>query len=333
MNFADKLIELRRGKGWSQEELAEKMNVSRQAVTKWEGAQSLPDTEKLIKLSALFDVSVDCLLKDEIDLPAFNEKKDETKSQKRLTVKDAKEYLSQRKSASKAISLCVFLCIISPITLMLLGAISGQQNLLITENAAGGIGLTVLIVLIAAAVAGFIYTGSKNRFEFLENEPFASEISIQSMVEEKREEYRRTYSKGMIAGVTLCILSVTPIFLTMIFSQRDLHMVIAVCALLFIAAVGVYIIVRVCIIWESFNKLLQQGDYTKEKKQTRKTREIASSVYWIAATAIFLTYSFITENWDKSWIIMASAGILYPAILGICELISKKGSGHNDDRT
>lgn len=324
MNFADKLIGLRRRNGWSQEELAEKMNVSRQAVTKWEGAQSLPDTEKLIKLSNLFDVSVDCLLKDEVELPTFTEKEEENKNQKHLTLKDAQEYLSQRKISAKIMSLCVFLCIISPIALIMLGIISEQQILPLTENSAGGIGLSVLLVLIAVAVAGFIYTGSKNKYEFLENEPFAPESSIQSMVDEKREEYRQTYSKGIIAGVTLCILSVIPIFLTLIFSEQDLHMVIAVCAMFLIAAVGVYIIVRVCVIWQSFDKLLQQGDYTKEKKQTKQAKGLIASIYWMLATVIYITYSFITENWNRSWIIMASAGILYPAILGICELIINK---------
>ena len=54
MIFADKLIRLRKKNGWSQEELAEKLNVSRQAVSKWEGAQTVPELEKLLQLSVLF---------------------------------------------------------------------------------------------------------------------------------------------------------------------------------------------------------------------------------------------------------------------------------------
>jgi len=62
MIFADKLILLRKKAGWSQEELADKMNVTRQSVSKWEGAQSVPDLEKMIRLSKLFGVSTDYLL-------------------------------------------------------------------------------------------------------------------------------------------------------------------------------------------------------------------------------------------------------------------------------
>ena len=67
MFLADKIIALRKKKGWSQEELAEQMNVSRQSVSKWEGAQSLPDLERILKLSQLFGVSTDYLLKDELE--------------------------------------------------------------------------------------------------------------------------------------------------------------------------------------------------------------------------------------------------------------------------
>jgi transcriptional regulator with XRE-family HTH domain len=62
MIFADKLIALRKKAGWSQEELAQQLNVSRQSVSKWEGAQSVPDLDKIVQLSRIFGVSTDYLL-------------------------------------------------------------------------------------------------------------------------------------------------------------------------------------------------------------------------------------------------------------------------------
>ena len=67
MIFADKLIALRKKAGWSQEELAQQLNVSRQSVSKWEGAQSVPDLDKIVQLSRVFGVSTDYLLKDELE--------------------------------------------------------------------------------------------------------------------------------------------------------------------------------------------------------------------------------------------------------------------------
>ena len=69
MIFSDKLIALRRKAGWSQEELAERLNVSRQSVSKWESAQSMPDIDKIVQLSSLFSVTTDYLLKDGQDDP------------------------------------------------------------------------------------------------------------------------------------------------------------------------------------------------------------------------------------------------------------------------
>ena len=77
MIFADKLIQLRKKSGWSQEELAEQMGVSRQSISKWEGAQSIPDLEKIIRLAKLFSVSTDYLLTGDIvdkDLLLLSEK-------------------------------------------------------------------------------------------------------------------------------------------------------------------------------------------------------------------------------------------------------------------
>ena len=67
MILADKIIKLRKQRGWSQEQLAEMLNVSRQSVSKWEGGLSIPDLDKIIKMSSLFGVSTDYLLKDEME--------------------------------------------------------------------------------------------------------------------------------------------------------------------------------------------------------------------------------------------------------------------------
>ncbi|MDE7405067.1 MAG: helix-turn-helix domain-containing protein [Lachnospiraceae bacterium] len=68
MNFADKLLKLRTQYGYSQEALAEKLNVSRQAVSKWELGTTLPETDKVITISEFFNVSTDYLLKDKFQL-------------------------------------------------------------------------------------------------------------------------------------------------------------------------------------------------------------------------------------------------------------------------
>lgn len=67
MILAEKIIALRKKAGWSQEELAYQMGVSRQSVSKWESGTSIPDLERILKLSQVFDVSTDYLLKEEME--------------------------------------------------------------------------------------------------------------------------------------------------------------------------------------------------------------------------------------------------------------------------
>ena len=69
MTFGEKLSKLRKEKGYTQEQLAERMAVSRQSVSKWESDLAYPETEKLIALGSLFDCSMDYLLKEEITDP------------------------------------------------------------------------------------------------------------------------------------------------------------------------------------------------------------------------------------------------------------------------
>lgn len=68
MKLSDKIVELRKAHGMTQEDLAEMCNVSRQSISKWEADIALPETEKLLLLGEIFHVSMDVLLKDELTL-------------------------------------------------------------------------------------------------------------------------------------------------------------------------------------------------------------------------------------------------------------------------
>ena len=67
--FSEKLLELRRREGLSQEQLADRLGVTRQSVSKWESGTAAPELSKLIALSELFSVSVDYLVKDYLEEP------------------------------------------------------------------------------------------------------------------------------------------------------------------------------------------------------------------------------------------------------------------------
>lgn len=72
MKFNEKLIQLRKEKGLSQEALGEKLNVARQTVSKWELGETTPEMDKLVKMSELFEISLDNLIKDNTETTPTN---------------------------------------------------------------------------------------------------------------------------------------------------------------------------------------------------------------------------------------------------------------------
>lgn len=326
MIFADKLIQLRKKCGWSQEELAEQMNVTRQSVSKWEGAQSMPDLEKMIFLSELFGVSLDYLLKEDVEEAEAPIPTDNEVSQRRVSIEEANEFLSLKAATSNKIAVATLLCILSPICLFVLGALSESDKYGISENAAVGIGLIVLIALVAAAVPIFIFCGSKtDRFSYLENENIQTEYGVTEMVKERQKKYKATYTRNNAIGACLCILSIIPVFGGIIISDdNDLILTIMLSATLLIAGIGVVFFIRCGVIWASFQKLLQEGGYSKWRKENRPATAAVCVSYWLIATAIYLVYSFATNNWEYSWIIWAVAGVVYPAVLAVLRVFIKK---------
>ena len=331
MILADKIINLRKKNGWSQEELAEKLGVTRQSVSKYEGAQSIPDLDKILKLSEIFGVTTDYLIKDELEEEEYapsqmqENESESDRSVHKVTMEMANEYLQIIDWTAGKTAFATMLCILSPIVLLMLGAMSEMPDYHISENAAAGIGICVLIVLIAIAVTIFILCGMKTKkYEFLEKEDIETAYGVSGMVKEKRDAYHSMYVTQLVIGIACCICSVIPLFGTLAVSESDFYMVSAVCMLLALVAIGTYFIVRSAAKMNAMNQLLEEEDYTRQKKHENKKMSGPVMVYWLIATAIYLAWSFTTNDWDRTWIIWPVVGVLFPAFYAIVNGIRKK---------
>lgn len=331
MILADKIINLRKKNGWSQEELAEKLGVTRQSISKYEGAQSIPDLDKILKLSEIFGVTTDYLIKDELEEEEYapsqmqENESESDRSVHKVTMEMANEYLQIIDWSAGKTAFATMLCILSPIVLLMLGAMSEMPDYHISENAAAGIGICVLIVLIAIAVTIFILCGMKTKkYEFMEKEDIETVYGVSGMVKEKRDAYHSMYVTQLVIGIACCICSVIPLFGTLAVSESDFYMVSAVCMLLALVAIGTYFIVRSAAKMNAMNQLLEEEDYTRQKKHENKKMSGPVTVYWLIATAIYLAWSFTTNDWDRTWIIWPVVGVLFPAFYAIVNGIRKK---------
>ena len=259
MILADKIIDLRKKNGWSQEELAEKLGVSRQAVSKWESAQAIPDLGRVLAMADLFSVTTDSLLRDENEAPtpAAVEDGASESSVRRVSMEEANAFLALCRKQAPTRALAVSLCVLSPIPLPMILSRTG-------EGPAAGVGSIIGVVILLLLVVAADSVAAPERI--------------------------------MLPCVSL---------------------------LLAMVAVAVYLFVRVGMVQGSFQRLLEEGDYTREGK--RVARSPIVPIYWCLVTAAYLAWSFITMAWDRTWIVWPVAGVLFAAVVGIIRMTHKEG--------
>ena len=330
MTFSEKISALRKQKGWSQEELAEKLMVTRQAVSKWESAQSMPDLDKLVQLSEALGVSTDYLLKDEqaqsAPVPATAE---QTVKPRHVTQEEAKRFLQLQMAAIPKTTLGVALCVWSPIALIGLPVLRSTFNWGFPEEICSGIGLCVLLVMVAAGVALLLTAGGTLReFEYLEREPIETDNGAREQALHMQREMASFCTRQNTIGVVLCILSVLPLFALMcVPGVPDGYYSLAVCALLLLVGIACLLLVRTGSMRGAVDKLLEQGDYTRENKAKSRFVGAVSAAYWLVVTAVFLFYTFGPNGNGQpqySWFIWAIAGVLYGALMAALSVYRKK---------
>lgn len=335
MILADKITDLRKKNGWSQEELANQLGVSRQAVSKWESASSIPDLDKIVKMSIIFGVSTDYLLKDSIEERRDTEEVLECntvelgideKAIQMVSMETANVYLNLLRNISSKIALGVSLCILSPIMLIgLTGVSDKKEGMVLSLEAAAGIGMTILLLMVAVSVAIFIIYGRKMEvYDYLEKEPIELAYGVKGLVEKEKLGYGAAHSRNLVLGIVLCILSAVPIMVLAVSDKNEMLAVLGVNLCLILVSVGVYLLVSTEIVYGGFQRLLEEGDYTRSKKIENKRNDVIDKIYWCSVTAIYLGWSFITMEWQKTWIIWPIAGVLYGAVIGISSIIRKR---------
>lgn len=211
MRLGQKITELRKKNNLSQEGLAEKMNVSRQAVSKWESNQSIPDIEKIVNLSELFGVTTDYLLKS--GAPSFKIKTADIPVKDQLPILPdelVQKYLSTAKKSSKLRALSIALAIFSPACISFCSALSGflidvsdEMQLIISL-----IGFATTIVVLAIAFGLLVYSFLIMReFKNLNNQNF-------NLMEEKKrlkstiQSFHHTNDKYLVLSCILAVLGI-----------------------------------------------------------------------------------------------------------------------------
>ena len=207
MRLSDKIVKLRKTNGWSQEELAEKLNVSRQAISRWEGATAQPDATNILQLSKLFGVTTDYLLNDEYesdnDLPKVKEIKSDSFHQ-----------------------IMIFM-----VTLEVMVLIIQFTTTIILQNEFFGV---LSFLPFVAAIGGFEYAHQKKIQEANERTKsfrkkfykisawLGTYFPIRFVVKKMAYFYPRPYSSIVLKCVILAIYLMTVTLITLLIEKKDL---------------------------------------------------------------------------------------------------------------
>ena len=354
MNLSEKIFNERRKLGLSQEQFAEKMQISRQAVSKWESGQSTPDLDKIVLMSQIFGVSTDYLLKETVDTvenaestiagdsiydssnsrkndmadAEFNEGSEsnsenarENNSEKELTRNEVDSYMEVREKSGKRIAIGVCLCLLSfafsCIAIMITKRMGAPKD--IQDTAAG----TVMFLLLGTAIMLFIMSGLRlHIYEYLEKEDFLLSNDIKLLITDKKKEYQEIFNIHITIGVILVILAIVLCMLAETFltytTMKDYTDEVQGIIMFGVLAVAVFLFVQAGISMGTYNILLQEQDYTKDKKRAKREGEDRmgqiAGIYWCLMCAIYLGFSFYTNDWGRSWILWPVAGCAFGAI-------------------
>lgn len=267
MTLYEKITELRKRNGLSQEELGFKINVSRQAVSKWEMAQTTPDINKIMALAELFGVSTDFLLKDDYDMASLektsenNANPDEnTVSEKAentsgtpsrfISLEEIREYLAQNKAAAKSYVIAVFLFFLSPL--------AGIILTLFNERAAIAGSIIQIIVLIIAAVIAAMSVWKLSAYKYLKDRNSELAYGVRSIIEKEKAEFAHTRFIGIIVGIICIIGCVIPMMAVSAFTDyNDVAIVIGGLLMLLVFSFGVSSLLYVETVNRGYSRVLK----------------------------------------------------------------------------
>ncbi len=307
MNFSNNLHFLRKRDKVTQEELAERLGVSRQSVSKWETGDAYPETDKLILLCDIFHVSLDDMIRDDLTV-AQNDPPDAEQS--RCDTRE--EFIAHMNKFSKLIALGVFFILFS-IGICVAFCGFGMMLKPHAQELTSILGAVVVITMVAFAVFFFIVAGTGHdrfRKEHAEIASAYTEAEINAF-----EKRFAVIMASLVAGILIdvaVLVTFTSLFDAEIIpsTSSDAAQCFVVSAFFVILASLVSLIVYFGIQHSKFDV----DEYNKETRESssdrQKLKNCFGGVIMLVAVAVFLLVGFIWNKWHPGWIAFPIGGIL-----------------------
>ena len=351
MIFADKLILLRKKNGLSQEALAEKLDVTRQAVSRWEGAQTYPDLSKIILISKMFGVSTDYLLKDEIeDEKALSDTaEDKTYEKRKINKEETVSYLKSYKYIAAYYAVSIMLFILGPVIGLSIyftisannyrpDAVIGSAGYLISGNSdypdiviSTTSAVIVCAVLLVAALAIFIVALQKSKkCRQIIKVPFGLEVETQEYLLAQMSKYVKFFFGLKVSAIcpaaVAIVLTATGIICMDVYSDEslllDFLLPSVLLLILSLMAVEVHVTLK-----RALDRIVMKGSFDENALKKKRTI-ILSILYWAVVAVAFAAGRSVTKEWYFSCALLAFAVLIYFSVL-IVTVVYRNNSRKN----
>lgn len=282
MSLAENLQYLRAREGVTQEQLAERLDVSRQSVSKWESAASYPEMDTLLKLCDMFRVDMDTLLRGSVEKSLS----EDTAGYDRFMTLYARKIAGGVSVIVGSVALWTFLSAL------------GLSEML---------GAAMMLLVIAAAVV-FIASGMEEE-HFRKKHPVIPDF----YTEPQKERFHRRYIWYIAGGVGAILLGVVLMVLSFtVLPEKEPYESYMGAAFLVIVACAVYFLIYGGMLEDKYNiaKYNRQNNPTPEDKSRRRRATTACAVIMILATAVFLFAGLAYYKWNWAAIIYPVGGVL-----------------------
>ncbi len=243
MSFGEKLLQLRKEKGYSQEVLADKLSTTRQAVSKWENGQGYPETEKLLMIGNLFEVSIDYLLK-ESGVQSSSEDRGYYVSQEM-----AEGYLSHQNKSSRRIATGISLFILAFLPYVMLPKEPVVFMFLIILLGAGGVMSLVSAIL-----------KDDEQYHLLAKEALLLDQGYVKQLTERFNRLKSRYNIGIFIGVGMLTLGASAFLLEKKGVSEGL-LIPYYPIFIVLIAIGAFIMIQITTLWSSYGLLVNNEQY------------------------------------------------------------------------
>lgn len=235
-----------------------------------------------------------------------------------MNVQDVIKFMNDTTQYFPKVVVGIFICILSIIPLFALFGLQAMKYINVSEDQAGMIGVILFVMIVAIGVYLIISNYSKlTQYEYLDKKEIQLEYQAKEHVLKLKEKYTPRFKSIIPFSVLLYILSILPIFISILFygDKNDGPLFLSLSTLIFIVAISTYLLLSRFGEHNGIKKLLQEDEYSIENKIREQKYGYINIVFWVLAVAIYFGWSFITNDWEITWIVFPIAGLLYAALM------------------